>query len=52
MYSGTFSPAELRQYFDEVGFYMDDQDWRDYGLGYTADVKDASGLGIDIVEGI
>jgi len=34
VYSGTFSPIELRQYFDEVGFYMDEQDWRDYGLGY------------------
>ena len=52
VYSGTFSPAELRQYFDEVGFYMDDQDWRDYGLGYTADVNDVSDLRIDIVEGI
>ena len=52
MYSGTFSPTELRQYFDEVGFYMDEQDWRDYGLGYTADVNDVSDWGIDIVEGI
>ena len=51
-YSGTFSPAELRQYFDEVGFYMDEQDWRDYGLGYTADVNDVSDWEIDIVEGI
>ena len=39
---------ELRQYFDEVGFYMDEQDWRDYGLGYTANVNDVSGLRIDI----
>ena len=51
-YSGTFSPTELRQYFDEVGFYMDEQDWRDYGLGYTADVNDVRDWGIDIVEGI
>ena len=47
-YSGTFTPMELRQYFDEVCFYMDEQEWRDYGLGYTADVNDVSGLGIDI----
>jgi hypothetical protein len=40
VYSGTFSPTELRQYFDEVGFYMHDQDWRDYGLGYTSEVID------------
>jgi hypothetical protein len=31
---------------------MDEQDWRDYGLGYTADVNDVGDLRIDIVEGI
>ncbi len=45
-YWGTFTPTELRQYFDEVGFDMDEQDWRDYGLGYTAEVNDISGLRI------
>ena len=39
MYSGTYTPQELRQYFEDVGFYMDDQDWRDYGLGRNAEVN-------------
>ena len=39
-YSGTYTPDELRQYFEDVGFYMDDQDWRDYGLGFTSEVLD------------
>ena len=39
MYSGTYTPQELRQYFEDVGFYMDDQDWRDYGLGWNAEVN-------------
>ena len=38
-YSGTFTPDQLRQYFEDVGFYMDDQDWRDYGLGWNAEVN-------------
>ena len=38
-YSGTFTPGQLRQYFEDVGFYMDDQDWRDYGLGWNAEVN-------------
>ena len=38
MYSGTYTPQEFRQYFEDVGFYMDDQDWRDYGLGWNAEV--------------
>ena len=37
-YSGTYTPGELRQYFEDVGFYMDDQDWRDYGLGWSAEI--------------
>jgi len=47
LYSGTFSLAELGQHFDEVGFYIDEQDWRNHGLGYTAQVNDVSGLSID-----
>ena len=37
-YAGTFTPDELRQYFEDVGFYMDDRDWREYGLGFSAEV--------------
>jgi len=44
-FSGTYTPSELRGYFDEVGFYMDEQDWRDYGLGYSAEVMDVREVG-------
>lgn len=27
---------------------MDDQDWRDYGLGWTAEISAINGLGVDI----
>ena len=37
-YAGTFTPTELREYFDEVGFVMEEQSWLDYGLAYTADI--------------
>ena len=37
-YAGTFSPAELREYFDGVGFVLEEQSWLDYGLAYTADI--------------
>ena len=47
-YSGTYTPEELRQYFEDVGFYMDDQDWRGYGLGWTAEIIDISGMRTDI----
>jgi hypothetical protein len=39
-HAGTFTPDQLRRYFEDVGFYMDDQDWRDYGLGFTSEVLD------------
>ena len=39
-YAGTYTPSELRQYFDEVGFYMDEEDWLEYGLAYTAEIID------------
>ena len=39
-YSGTFAPTELRQYFDDIEFYLDEEEWLDLGLGYTADIID------------
>jgi hypothetical protein len=39
-YSGTFAPTELRQYFDDVEFYLDEEEWLDLGLAYTADIID------------
>ena len=37
-YAGTYSPDELHEYFDEVGFHLEDWQWRDMGLAYTADI--------------
>jgi hypothetical protein len=42
LYSGTFTAVELRQYFDDVHFKLDELEWRSYGLGYAADVLDIS----------
>ena len=36
-YAGTYSPTELHEYFDEVGF-IEDWQWREMGLAYTADI--------------
>ena len=47
-YAGTFTPDELRQYFEEVGFHMDDQDWREDGLGFSAEVYRIEDLWPDI----
>jgi hypothetical protein len=38
LYAGTYTPDELRDYFDSVGFYIDDRRWAFIGLGRTADV--------------
>ena len=37
-YAGTYSPDELHEYFDEVGFHLEDWQWREMGLAYTADI--------------
>ena len=37
-YCGTFEADELRDYFDDVGFYLDDEEWREMGLGRMADI--------------
>ena len=39
-YSGTFTPTELHQYFDDVAFYLDEEEWLDLGLAYTAEIID------------
>ena len=38
VYSGTFSPVELRQYFDDVAFYLDEEEWLELGLAYKAEL--------------
>jgi hypothetical protein len=49
VYAGTFTPTELREYFDGVSFFNLDEDcWREIGLGYTADVIDFMDIGCDI----
>ena len=37
-YAGTYSPDELHEYFDEVGFHLEDWQWREMGLAYTAEI--------------
>ena len=51
-YAGTFTPDELRQYFEEVGFYMDDQDWREHGLGFSAEVYRIEDLWHDVADSL
>ena len=51
-YAGTFTPDELRQYFEEVGFHMDYQDWREYGLGFSAEVYRIEDLWPDIADSL
>ena len=48
-YAGTFTPTELREYFDGVGSLVLEEDcWREIGLGYTADVIDLMDIGYGI----
>ena len=37
-YAGTYKPDELHEYFDKVGFHLEDWQWLDMGLAYTAEV--------------
>ena len=37
-YAGTFKPDELHDYFDQAGFQLEDWQWRDMGLAYTAEI--------------
>jgi len=39
-YAGTFTPTELREEFDAVGFELDEEVWQSIGLGLKADVID------------
>ena len=41
VYAGTFTPSGFREHFDSVGFFELEEDcWREIGLGYTAEVID------------
>ena len=51
-YSGTFTPDELREYFDSVDFYLEEWEWLEIGLGYSAEVNNMRGTRIDIAEEI
>ena len=37
-YAGTYKPNELHEYFDQVGFQLEDWQWREMGLAYTAEI--------------
>jgi hypothetical protein len=39
-YAGTFTPTELREEFDAVGFELDEEVWQSLGLGLKAEVID------------
>ena len=51
-YSGTFTPDELREYFDSVDFYLEEWAWLEMGLGFSAEVNNIRGTRIDIAEEI
>ena len=37
-YCGTYEVDQLRTYFDEVDFDLEEDQWREMGLGLTADI--------------
>ncbi len=37
-YCGTYEVEELRAYFEQVGFNLDEDQWREMGLGCAADI--------------
>ena len=39
-YCGTFSAEQLRDYFEEVGFELEEDHWREIGLGRTASIHE------------
>ena len=39
-YVGTYKPDELREYFDQVEFCLEEWQWRNMGLAYTAEIRD------------
>jgi len=46
IYAGTFKPDELHDYFDRVGFYLEEWQWLDMGLAYTATILKFNKTGI------
>ena len=47
-FAGTYKPDELREYFDQVEFYLEEWEWLELGLAYTAEVIDLDELGYGI----
>ena len=39
-YCGTFSAEQLRDYFEEVGFELEEDHWREIGVGRTASIHE------------
>jgi len=46
-YCGTYDVEQLRDYFDEVSFWLDEEYWLSIGLGRKADVVDTSNFRLD-----
>lgn len=38
LYNGTYTPQDLRNYFDTVDYELDEDHWREIGLGYSAEI--------------
>ena len=38
-YCGTYEPDQLREYFDDVSFWLDEDVWLSIGLGRKAEVS-------------
>jgi hypothetical protein len=38
LYNGTYTPQDLRNYFETVDYELDEDHWREIGLGYPAEI--------------
>lgn len=36
--AGTYTTLEMRAYFNKIGCYLEEHEWRDVGLGYKAEI--------------
>ena len=37
-WAGTYRTQEMRAYFNEIGCYLEEYEWRDVGSGYKAEI--------------
>lgn len=38
LFNGTYTPQDLRNYFDTVDYELEEDHWREIGLGYSAEI--------------